>query len=85
MQPVPLYVSKPLMSLDIFGIIRIYIATSMVLVLVRGGGLTVHFVPSRAETMVFFLNDASYEVLASLTDNWLLWKAKGGFVVLFWD
>jgi hypothetical protein len=55
------------------------------LVLVRGGGLTVHFVPSRAETMVFLLNDASYEVLASLTDNWLLWKAKGGFVVLFWD
>lgn len=85
MQPVPLYVSKPLMSLDIFGIICKYIATSMVLVLVRGGGLKVHFVPSRAEPMVFFLNDASYEVLASLTDNWLLWKAEGGLMVLFWD
>jgi hypothetical protein len=85
MQPVPLYVSKPLMSLDIFGIIRIYIAACMVLVLVRGRGLAIRSVSSGTETMVFFLNDASYKVLASLTDNWLLWNAEGGFVILFRD
>jgi hypothetical protein len=67
MQAIPLDISKPLMGLDIFGVVRINIVSSTVLVLMRAGGLAVHFVPFGAETMVLFLNDTSYEILASLT------------------
>ena len=40
------------------------------------------FVTSRAEPIVFFLNDTSYEILASLTDQWFMGKAESGLVVL---
>lgn len=83
MQAVPLYISEPLMTLDIFGIVRINIATGIVLVLMSAGGLIVYFVSFGAKTMIFLLDDTSDEVLASLADQWLIGKAEGRLVILF--
>jgi hypothetical protein len=82
MQAIPLNISKPLMSLDIFGIVRIDIATSTILVLMRGRGLAVRFVPFGAKTVVLFLNNTSYKVLASFTHQRFMWKAESSLVVL---
>jgi uncharacterized protein YjeT (DUF2065 family) len=70
------------MTLDIFRIVRIYMATGKVLVLMRAGGLVVYFIPSRAKTMIFLLNNISDEVLASLADQWLIGKVKSRLVIL---
>ncbi len=68
MQAVPLNVSKPLMSLDIFGIVWINIAASMILGLMLPRRLIVRFVPSGTQALILFLNDASNKILAPLTD-----------------
>lgn len=83
MQAVPLHISEPLMTLDIFGIIRINIATSIVLALMSAGELIVYFVSFGAKTMIFLLDDISDEVLASLADQWLIGKAEGRLMILF--
>jgi hypothetical protein len=82
MQVVPLDVSKPFMSLYIFSIVWINVAAGTVLNLMRARRLTVSLVPSRAETMIFLLDNASYKILTSFANQWLVREREGGLVVL---
>ena len=58
MQTVPLDVSEPFVSLDVFGIIGIDVASSIVLVS-ASGRFDLQFVPSGAKTMLFLLEHTS--------------------------
>lgn len=79
-QTIPLNVPEPLVTLDVFGIVRKHMTSSMVLRIVRS--TVFDLVTPRAESSILILDDVSDQVLTSLTDNRLMRERESSFVCL---
>lgn len=86
MQSFPLNILEPFMGLDVFCVVWKDVPAGIVLILVTGRNLMVIGSISLAtETAVFFLDNATNQVLASPTNYWFVGERKHRFVILSHD